>query len=124
MVKRDRTTVPGAELPVPESHAVQTSSSAENYSDRLASAQHLIESTDWPGALKVYVDLIDQYPERPAARQSLGNLLTDLSANATLVDPESSALMKPDLIRAADAGIVPAMLMMARTTERAIALPH
>ena len=125
MVKHDRTAVPGTELPGPESHAVQTSSSAENYSDRLASAQRLIESTDWPGALKVYVDLIDQYPERPAARQSLGNLLTDLSANATLLDPESSALMKPDLIRAAEAGIVPAMLMMARTSresDRAAAL--
>jgi serine/threonine protein kinase/TPR repeat protein len=125
MVKHDRTTVPDAELPGPESHAVQTSSSAENYSDRLASAQRLIESTDWPGALKVYVDLIDQYPERPAARQSLGNLLNDLSANATLVDPESSALMKPDLIRAAEAGIVPAMLMIARSSresDRAAAL--
>jgi serine/threonine protein kinase/TPR repeat protein len=125
MVKHDRTTVPGTELPGPDSHTVQTSSSAESYSDRLASAQRLIESTDWPGALKVYVDLIDQYPERPAARQSLGNLLTDLSANATLVDPESSALMKPDLIRAAEAGIVPAMLMMARTnreSDRAAAL--
>ena len=125
MVKHDRTAVPGTELPGPESHAVQTSSSAENYSDRLASAQRLIESTDWPGALKVYVDLIDQYPERPAARQSLGNLLTDLSANATLLDPESSALMKPDLIRAAEAGIVPAMLMIARTnreSDRAAAL--
>jgi serine/threonine protein kinase/TPR repeat protein len=125
MVKRDRTTVPGTELPEPERHAVQTSSSAENYSERLDSAQRLIESTDWPGALKAYVDLIDQYPERPAARQSLGNLLNDLSANATLVDPESSALMKPDLIRAAEAGIVPAMLMLARSSresDRAAAL--
>jgi serine/threonine protein kinase/TPR repeat protein len=125
MVKHDRTTVPGTALPGPESHAIQTSSSAENYSDRLDSAQRLIESTDWPGALKVYVDLIDQYPERPAARQSLGNLLTDLSANATLLDPESSALMKPDLIRAAEAGIVPAMLMIARSSresDRATAL--
>jgi TPR repeat protein len=125
MVKHDRTTVPGTELPEPESHAAQTSSSAENYSERLDSAQRLIESTDWPGALKAYVDLIDQYPERPAARQSLGNLLNDLSANATLVDPESSALMKPDLIRAAEAGIVPAMLMIARSSresDRAAAL--
>jgi TPR repeat protein len=125
MVKHDRTEVPGTELPGPDGHAVQASSSAENYSDRLASAQHLIEGTDWPGALKVYVDLINQYPERPAARQSLENLLADLSANATLLDPESSALMKPDLIRAAEAGIVPAMLMIARSsreTDRATAL--
>jgi serine/threonine protein kinase/TPR repeat protein len=115
MVKHDRTPVPGTELP--ESHAVQNSSSAESYSDRLASAQHLTESTDWPGALKTYVDLINQYPEKPAAREGLGNLLAELSANATLVDPESSALMKPDLIRAAEAGIVPAMLMIARSSR-------
>jgi TPR repeat protein len=117
MVKHDRTTIPGTELPGTESPSVQTSSSAENYSDKLASAQRLIESTDWPGALKVYVDLINQYPERPAARQGLGILLTDLSANATLLDPESSALMKPDLVRAAEAGIVPAMLMIARSSR-------
>jgi serine/threonine protein kinase/TPR repeat protein len=125
MVKHDRTEVPGTELPGPESHPVQASSSVENYSDRLASAQHLIDGTDWPGALKVYVDLINQYPERPAARQNLENLLADLSANATLLDPESSALMKPDLIRAAEAGIVPAMLMIARSsreTDRATTL--
>ena len=117
MVKHDRTAVSDSDLPGPANHAGQTSSPAENYSDRLASAHRLIESTDWPGAVKTYLDLIDQYPERPAARQNLGSLLTDLSSNATQLDPESSAQMKPDLVRAAEAGIVPAMLMIARSSR-------
>jgi serine/threonine protein kinase/TPR repeat protein len=125
MAKRETTTVPGNDLPGPGSHAVQASPGGEKYWENLASAQRLIESSDWPGALKVYLDLIDQYPERPAARQSLGNLLSDLNANASMLDPESSALMKPDLVRAAEAGVVPAMLMIARSsreTDRSAAL--
>jgi TPR repeat protein len=108
-----------------QSQASKTSSAADNYPDRLAVAQRLIDSSDWPGALKTYLELIEQYPERPAASRSLENILTDWSSKERKLDPESFAQMKPDLLRAAEDGLLPAMLIIARSsqeTDRAAAL--
>ena len=59
----------------------RNSSAADNYPDKLAAAQRLIDNGDWSGALQAYVALIEQYPERPAASRSLENFLTDWSTN-------------------------------------------
>ncbi|HTD15906.1 MAG TPA: serine/threonine-protein kinase, partial [Chthoniobacterales bacterium] len=63
--------------------------------------------------------------DRRRARKVSLLLLADLSTNEAALDSESYARMKPDLVRAAEEGFVPAMLMVARSsqeTDRATAL--
>ena len=96
---------------------MKSPSAPDDYSEQLAAAQRLIDRNDWPAALNAYLELVERYPERPAASQSLRNLLTDLSTNEATLDSESYARMKPGLLRAAEGGFVPAMLMVARSSQ-------
>jgi hypothetical protein len=108
-----------------ESPAIRSSTAVDNYPGKLAAAQRLIDSGDWPGALKAYLELIERYPERPAASRDLENLLIEWNTNAGKLAPESFAQTKPDLVRAAENGILQAMLIVARSsqeTDRATAL--
>lgn len=108
-----------------QSQTMRNSSAADNYPDKLAAAQRLIDNGDWSGALHAYVALIERYPERPAASRSLENFLTDLGTSERKLDSESLAQMKPDLVRAAEDGVLQAMLIVARSsqeTDRAAAL--
>jgi TPR repeat protein len=125
IARLEPTTTPIGRATDAESQAMRKSTAADNYPDELAAAQRLIDSSDWPGALKAYLELIERYPERPAASRSLENLLTDWMTNERKLDSESFAQMKPDLVRAAEDGILPAMLIVARSsqeTDRATAL--
>jgi TPR repeat protein len=102
---------------------MKTPSAANDYLEQLDAAQRFIDRNDSPAALNAYLELIERYPDRPAARQSLDNLLTDLSKNEPTL--ESYTRMKPDLVRAAEQGFLPAMLIVARSsqeTDRATAL--
>jgi serine/threonine protein kinase/TPR repeat protein len=125
ITRLEPTATPDSRMADSQSRAMRDSSPAENYSEKLAAAQRLIDNSDWPGALRAYLALIEQYPERPAASRNLENLLTEWSTNERKVDTESLAQMKPDLVRAAENGILPAMLIVARSsqeTDRAVAL--
>ena len=125
MARLEPSATPDSRMAGSQSQATGNSSAADNYPDRLAAAQRLIDNSDWPGALKAYLELIEQYPERPAASRSLENFLTDWSTNERKLDSESFAQMKPDLVRAAEDGILQAMLIVARSsqeTDRAAAL--
>jgi len=119
----EATATPDSRMAGSQSQAIRNSSAADNYPDKLAAAQRLIDNGDWSGALQAYVALIEQYPERPAASRSLENFLTDWSTNER--KRESLAQLKPDLVRAAEDGILQAMLIVARSsqeTDRAAAL--
>jgi serine/threonine protein kinase/TPR repeat protein len=125
MARLEPNATPDSRVAGSQSQAMKTSSDVDNYPDKLAAAQRLIDSSDWPGALKAHLELIERYPERPAASRSLENLLTDWSIKERKPDSESFAQMKPDLVRAAEDGILQAMLIMARSsleTDRGIAL--
>jgi TPR repeat protein len=108
-----------------ESPAMRSSTAADNYPDKLAAAQRLIDSGDRPGALKAYLELIERYPQRPAASRNLENFLIEWNTNGRKLDPESFVQMKADLVRAAEDGVLQAMLIVARSsqeTDRATAL--
>ena len=109
------TATPDSRMAGSQSQTMRNSSAADNYPDKLAAAQRLIDNGDWSGALQAYVALIEQYPERPAASRSLENFLTDWSANGR--KQESLAQLKPDLMRAAEDGILQAMLIVARSSQ-------
>ena len=79
---------------------------------KLAAAQDLGKSGDWKTALKEYLDLIDRYPERPIALKRLDSLLAGLRSAEGRLDAASYAETKPNLIRAAEKGIVAAMLIV------------
>ena len=76
---------------------MKSPSAPDDYSEQLAAAQRLIDRNDWPAALNAYLELVERYPEKPAASHSLQNLLTDLSTNEATLDSESYARMKPGL---------------------------
>jgi serine/threonine protein kinase/TPR repeat protein len=123
MAKREPTATPENEAIASHDQSMRTPSAAPDYLEQLAEAQRLVDGNDWPAALNAYLELIERYPDRPGARQSLDNLLTNLSANEPKL--ESYTRMKPDLVRAAEQGFLPAMLIVARSsqeTDRATAL--
>ena len=125
MAKLEPAATPDSQMAGLQSQAMRNSSAADNYPDALAAAQRLIDNSDWPAALKAYLELIERYPERPAASRSLENFLTDWSTNERKLDSESVAQMQPGLVRAAGDGILQAMLIVARSsqeTDRAAAL--
>jgi len=125
VAKRESMAVPEDEASGSRGQPLKSPSAPDDYPEQLAAAQRLIDRNDWPAALNAYLELVERYPERPAASQSLRNLLADLSTNEAGLDSESYARMKPDLVRAAEQGFVPAMLMVARSsqeTDRATAL--
>ena len=111
-------------LPAPEERATPSPPSEERitpspsqpedneFQMKLAAAQDLGKSGDWRAALKEYLALIDRYPERPIALKRLDNLLSELRSSEGRLDPASFAEAKPDLVRAAEKGIVPAMLIV------------
>ena len=82
------------------------------FQERLAAAQDLAKSGDWQAALKEYLDLIDRYPQRPVTLKRLDNLLSELRSREGRLDAASYAAAKPNLVRAADKGIVGAMLII------------
>jgi TPR repeat protein len=125
LAKREPLAVPENEPSGPRGQPMKSPSAPDDYPEQLAAAQRLIDRNDWPAALNASLELVERYPERPAARQSLQNLLADLNTNEPTLDSESFARMKPDLVRAAEEGFLPAMLMVARSsqeTDRATAL--
>jgi serine/threonine protein kinase/TPR repeat protein len=125
LAKREPLAVPENEPSGPRGQPMKSPSAPDDYPEQLAAAQRLIDGNDWPAALNTFLELVERYPERPAARQSLQNLLADLNTNEPTLDSESFARMKPDLVRAAEEGFLPAMLMVARSsqeTDRATAL--
>jgi TPR repeat protein len=125
MAKLEPTASPESRMTDSRSQALRSSSSADDYSDKLAMARRLIDSRDWPGALEAYLALVEQYPERPAASRSLENFLSDWNTNERKLDSESLAQMRANLVRAAEDGVLQAMLIIARSsqeTDRAAAL--
>jgi serine/threonine protein kinase/TPR repeat protein len=80
--------------------------------EKLRAAQELGRSGNWQGALKAYLDLVDRYPERSVVLKRLDNLLAELHGTPGMPDSNSYAEAKPDLVRAAEKGVVPAMLII------------
>jgi serine/threonine protein kinase/TPR repeat protein len=100
--------------PTPEerTNPSPTAPPLDDVQEKLRAAQELGRSGDWQGALKAYLDLSDRYPERSVVLKRLDNLLAELHGTAGKPDPDSFADAKPDLIRAAEKGVVPAMLII------------
>jgi TPR repeat protein len=84
----------------------------DDIQEKLRAAQELGRSGDWQGALKAYLDLVDRYPERSVVLKRLDNLLAELHGTPGKPDPDSYEEAKPDLLRAAEKGVVPAMLII------------
>jgi TPR repeat protein len=84
----------------------------DDFQEKLGTAQELSKSGDWQGALKAYLDLTDRFPDRPIALRRLDNLLAELHGTDGKPDAESYAESRSDLVRAAEKGIVPAMLIV------------
>ena len=84
----------------------------DDIQEKLRAAQELGRSGNWQGALKAYLDLVDRYPERSVVLKRLDNLLAELHGTPGKPDPDSYAEAKPDLLRAAEKGVVPAMLII------------
>jgi serine/threonine protein kinase/TPR repeat protein len=106
-------------VPTPEkrSNPTPTPAPVDDFQDKLRAAQELSRSGDWQGALKTYLDLIDRFPERPIPVKRAENLLAELRSTDGKPDPESYRESKPDLVRAAEKGIVPAMLIIGQFTR-------
>jgi serine/threonine protein kinase/TPR repeat protein len=100
--------------PTPEerTNPTPTPVPVDDLQEKLRAAQELGRSGDWQGALKGYLDLIDRYPERSVILKRLDNLLAELHGTPGMPDPSSYAEAKPDLVRAAEKGVVPAMLII------------
>jgi TPR repeat protein len=100
--------------PTPEkrTNPTPTPGPVDDFQEKLRAAQELGRSGDWQGALKAYLDLIDRFPERPIPVKRLENLLAELHSTDGKPDPQSYREAKPDLVRAAEKGIVPAMLII------------
>ncbi len=100
--------------PTPEERIKPTPAPAppDDFQEKLGTAQELSKSGDWQGALKDYLDLIDRFPERPIPLKRLENLLAELHSTQGKPEAEAYAESKSDLVRAAEKGIVPAMLII------------
>jgi serine/threonine protein kinase len=98
---------------------------SDSYSEELAAAQQLGKNGDWQGALRDYLKLMDRYPDRSEAAKRLENLLSEARTSQGKIDPSSFAAAKPDLTRAAEKGVISAMLLLGqfgRETDPAFAL--
>ncbi|MBV8142780.1 MAG: sel1 repeat family protein [Verrucomicrobia bacterium] len=103
-----RQTIPS---PAPgEAGPAPTVEPLDDFQVKLAAAQELGKSGDWQGALKAYLVLIDQFPERSIPMKRLDNLLAGLHGAEGKLDAQSYEQSQSDLLRAAEKGIVPAML--------------
>jgi serine/threonine protein kinase len=97
----------------------------DSYSEQLAAAQQLGKNGDWQGSLRAYLKLMDRYPDRPDAAKRLDNLLSEARTSQGKIDTASFEAVKPDLARAAEKGVVPAMLLLgqfSRETDPTAAL--
>ena len=88
---------------------------ADEYATKLGAAQELAKNGNWKGALKSYLNLIDEYPDKNTAATRLDNLLSEQSTGK--LDAGDVSEVKPELAQAAEKGIVPAMLMLGRFTR-------
>ena len=98
---------------------------SDSYSEQLAAAQQLGRNGDWQGALRDYLNLMDRYPDRPEAAKRLDSLLSEARTSEGKIDAATFAKVKPDLTRAAEKGVIPAMLLLgqfSRETDLALAL--
>jgi TPR repeat protein len=95
-----------------EASPAPTLAPLDDFQEKLAAAQELGKSGDWQGALKAYLDLIDRFPERSIPLKRLENLLAELHSTEGKPDTESYEASKTYLVRAAEKGIVPAMLII------------
>jgi TPR repeat protein len=115
--------------PVPERTPapVTPSNSPEidSYQKQLAGTQDLVRKGDWQGALKAYLELADRYPDRVEALTRIDNLLAELRHTEGKIDAGSYSQLKSYFVRAAEKGVVPAMLILgqfSRDSEPAEAL--
>jgi TPR repeat protein/serine/threonine protein kinase len=84
----------------------------DDYQKVLAGAQERVKQGDWQGAIKAYLDLADRYPERETALSRLDSLLSELRNTEGKIDTASFPQLKPYLVRAAEKGVVSAMLIL------------
>ena len=115
--------------PVPErtSSPAMPSNSPEidSYQKLLAGAQDLVRQGDWQGALKAYLELADRYPDRTEVLTRIDNLLAELRNTEGKIEPGTYSQLKSYFVRAAEKGVVPAMLVLgqfSRDSEPAEAL--
>ena len=103
--------------PFPSATAAQSPPPLDDFEQKLNDAQALGRSGDWQGALKGYLALSDEYPERSLALTRLENLLSGLNSGENRLTAASFEDSKPEFLRAAEKGVVPAMLIIGKFTR-------
>jgi uncharacterized protein len=100
--------------PTPEerTNPTPTPLPVDDFQEKLTAAQEMVKSGDWQAALKAYLELSDQFPERPVVLKRLENLLAGLRSAGGKPTPEAYAESKSDMVRAAEKGVVSAMLII------------
>jgi serine/threonine protein kinase/TPR repeat protein len=97
----------------------------DNYQKLLAGAQDMVRQGEWQGALEAYLELADRYPDRTEPLTRIDNLLAELRNTEGKIDASSYSRSKSYFVRAAEKGVVPAMLILgqfSRDSEPAEAL--
>ena len=106
-----------APTPFPSATAAESPPPLDDFQQKLNDAQAVGRSGDWQGALKAYLALSDEYPERSLALTRLENLLSGLNSGDNRLTAASFEDSKPELTRAAEKGVVPAMLIIGKFTR-------
>jgi len=86
----------------------------DTYQKLLAGTQDMVRQGDWQGALKAYLELADRYPDRVEVLTRVENLLAELRNTEGKIDAGSYSQLKPYFVRAAEKGVVPAMLILGK----------
>ena len=106
-----------APTPYPSATLSASPPPLDDFGQKLNDAQALGRSGDWQGALKGYLALSDEYPERTLAVTRLENLLSGLNSGGNRLDAAAFEDSKPEFLRAAEKGVVPAMLIIGKFTR-------
>jgi TPR repeat protein len=108
----ERPTSEPSRTPEPTPSTPSASPEIDDYQKQLGEAQELVRQGDWQSALKSYLELVDRYPERKAALTRVDNLLAELRKSDGKIDQGSFLQVKVYFVRAAEKGVVPAMLIL------------
>ena len=107
------------EIPPQEPTAEELAARARKEAAMEASkvARELEMKKDWPGAIEAWVRIVDDYPESDRAIASLEALISDLRRRDVETNTQEFPALEPTLLRAAERGVVAAMLFVGKTVQ-------
>jgi serine/threonine protein kinase/TPR repeat protein len=121
----DSTPVPSA-FPSPPASADSPSvapglklpSAAETLARAQTHAEDLSRKGDWQGALRAYLRAADDFPNQEEFPARLENLLGQTRSDRTKINASTFNELQPDLERAAQKGVVEAMLILGQSLRQ------